>query len=363
MAAVTYLSSNYDVFIGIDVDKKSFAFTVQDHNIMNRSKKIPSSPEQLYNYIRNNFDGQNVLCAYEAGPTGYHLYDYLTQKEQPCVMVSPASVPKASNERVKNNRLDSNRIARYLKSGELKPIRVPSEPYRELRELMGIRHNYSNQSKIAKQRIKALVLFEHLGDPVGDEDQRWSGAYIRHLKKLPCSSVIRSKLDMLLSDLDYAREQQLKVIKELKRFCVTHAEIDSYRRYLQSIPGIGFITSLAILARIGDPSNLTNVREIGAFTGLVPREKSTGDTVHHGSITHLGNSELRALLVEASWVAIRRDAELGQFYHRIKSRHHPQAAAKKAIVAVARKLTPRIYKVLKEQRTYEIRQSRGTVSS
>ena len=355
MTTMTYLPGNYDVFIGIDVDKRSFAFTVQDHDIMSRSKKIPASPEQLYNYIRNNFNDKRVLCAYEAGPTGYNLYDYLTQKEQPCVMVSPASVPKASNERVKNNRLDSNRIARYLKSGELKPIRVPSEPYRELRELMGIRHNYSNQGKVAKQRIKSLVLFEHLGDPVNDEDLRWSGAYISHLKELPCSAVIRSKLDMLLSDLDYAREQQLKVIKELKSFCAAHAGIDSYRRYLQSIPGIGFITALAILARIGDPSHLTNVREIGAFTGLVPREKSTGDTVHHGSITHLGNSELRSLLVEASWVAIRRDTELCQFYHRIKSRHHPQAAAKKAIVAVARKLTQRIYKVLKERRTYEIR--------
>jgi len=355
MAAITYLPSNYDVFIGIDVDKKSFAFTVQDNNIMSRSKKIPSNPEQLYNYIHNNFGDKNVLCAYEAGPTGYNLYDYLIKKEQACVMVSPASIPKAPNERVKNNRLDSERIARYLKSGELKPIRVPSEPYRELRQLMGIRHNYSNQGKVAKQRIKALVLFEHLGDPINDSDLRWSCKYIGHLKQLPCSSVIRSKLDMLLNDLDYAREQQLKVIKELKRFCATHAEIDSYRRYLQSIPGIGFITALAILARIGDPSNLSNVREIGAFTGLVPRERSTGDTVHRSSITHLGNSELRSLLVEASWVAIRHDAELAQFYYRIKSRHHPQASAKKAIVAVARKLTQRIYKVLKEQRIYEIR--------
>ena len=77
MAAIAYLPDNYDVFIGIDVDKKSFAFTVQDHNSMSRSKKIPSSPEQLYNYIRNNFSGQSVLCAYEAGPTGYNLYDYL----------------------------------------------------------------------------------------------------------------------------------------------------------------------------------------------------------------------------------------------------------------------------------------------
>jgi len=363
MIAMTYLPSNYDVFIGIDVDKKSFAFTVQDHNIMSRSKKIPSSPEQLYNYIHNNFSDQRVLCAYEAGPTGYDLYDYLIQKEQPCVMVSPASIPKASNERVKNNRLDSERIVRYLKSGELQPIRIPSEPYRQLRQLIGMRQNYSRQSTVAKQRIKSLLLFEHIDDHVSDADQHWSNMYIKRLKTLPCSAVIRCKLDMLLSDLDYARDQLLKVIKELKAFCAAHPEINSYRRYLQSIPGIGFATALTILARVGDPEYLTNVREIGAFIGLVPREKSTGDVVRYGSITHLGNSELRKLLVEASWVAIRHDNELCQFYYRIKSRHHPAAAAKKAIVAVARKMTQRIYKVLKERRMYEIRQSRETISS
>ena len=355
MNTLAYASSEFDVFIGIDVDKRSFSFTAQDHDIMNRSKKIPSSPEQIYNYIRNNFGDKRVLCAYEAGPTGFDLYDYLIQKGQPCVMVSPASIPKASNERVKNNRLDSERIARYLKSGDLKPVRVPSEPYRELRQLIGVRQNYSSQITVAKQRIKSLLLFEHIDSTMDDALQHWSNVYISHLRTLPCSAVIRSKLDMLLNDLDYARTQMLKVIKEMKAFCAAHPEIDSYRHYLQSIPGIGFVIALTILARIGDPQCLTNVREIGAFAGLVPKEKSTGDNVRYGSITHLGNTHLRTLLVEASWVAIRHDTELGQFYYRIKRRHHPAAAPKKAIVAVARKLTQRIYKVLKERRMYEVR--------
>ena len=355
MNTAAYLPHDYDVFIGIDVDKNSFSFTVQDHNIMNRSKKIPSNPEQLYNYIGNNFGGLRVLCAYEAGPTGYHLYDYFAKKEQPCVVISPASIPKASNERVKNNRLDSERIVRYLKSGELRPIRVPSEPYRSLRQLISMRENYSHQSTIAKQRIKALLLFEHLNEYIDDSKQNWSGIYIERLKQLPCSEATRCKIDLLLADLVYAHTQRLKVLKELKLFCDTHHDINQYRVYLQSIPGIGSVTALTILARIGDPEHLINVRELGAFIGVVPREKSTGDTVQRGCITHLGNSALRTLLIECSWIAIRRDTELAQFYHRIKARHHPRFASRKAIVAVARKLTQRIYTVLKEQRTYEIR--------
>jgi transposase len=355
MDTLTYLPGEYDIFIGIDVDKKSFSFTVQDHDMMNRSKKMPSSPEQLYNYIGNNFSNRRVLCAYEAGPTGYHLYDYLAQKEQPCIVVSPASIPKASSERVKTNRLDSERIVRYLKAGEIKPVRVPSPAYRQLRELISLRENYSRMRTVAMQRIKSLVLFEHLFVHLKDTGENWSNGYIEELRRIPCSGALRSKLDLLLADLSYARSQLLTVLKELKAFCDKYPDIGRYRHYLESIPGIGIVTSLTILARIGDPERLTNVRELAAFAGLVPKERSTGDTVQKGSITHAGNTSLRSLLVEASWMAIKRDKELEQFFHRIRNRHHPRVASRKAIVAVARKLTQRIYKVLKEQRTYEIR--------
>ncbi len=89
--------------------------------------------------------------------------------------------------------------------------------------------------------------------------------------------------------------------------------------------------------------------------GLVPRESSTGDNVRRGRISHLGDRVLRGLLIEATWITIRKDKELANFYHRIKAKRNQQSGAQIAITAVARKLTARIYVVLKEQRPYEIR--------
>lgn len=352
MAPISYTPHYYDAFIGIDVDKNSFSFTVKDHSIMNRFKRIPSNPKYFYNYIRNNFSGKRVLCAYEAGPTGFHLHDYLREKSQPCLVVSPLSIPKAANERVKNNRLDSEKIAKHVKSGEAKAVRVPYGIYRELRHLIQTRENYARNRKVAKQRIKALLLHEYLYPVLKDVKQQWSQNYIGHLKKLPCTFAVRQRLDMLLMDLDYARKQTLSILRRLRAFCKNELEISRYIMYLQSIPGIGFITAATLLGRIGDPKNLKNLRELASFIGLVSSEDSTGDTVNQGSITHLGNKELRSLLTEAAWVTIRYDTELNQFFHRIKSRHHPKIASRKAIVAVARKLTQRIYRVLKEQRKY-----------
>ena len=66
----------------------------------------------------------------------------------------------------------------------------------------------------------------------------------------------------------------------------------------------------------------------------------------------MGDSTLRGLLVEAAWVAIRKDKQLRQFYDRIRSKRRGEGGSKIAIVAVARKLSHRIYRVLKEQRLY-----------
>ena len=84
-------------------------------------------------------------------------------------------------------------------------------------------------------------------------------------------------------------------------------------------------------------------------------EHSTGDKVNRGSITRAGDSRLRNKLIQSAWVAIAKDPELRAFYRRIFERHPKRVAARKAIVAVARKLTTRMYAVLKQQRPFVIR--------
>lgn len=354
MAPFSYDPSNYDIFFGIDVDKKSFAMTIKDQLHYHKTLMMPSDPEGVSQYIERHFSGKRVLCGYEAGPTGYYLYHYLTERNQDCCVIAPASIPKASSERVKNNRLDSDKITTHLRSGELNFVRVPSAPYQELRHLTEMYECYALARQKSKQRIKSLLLFEHLHQDIKDPCGAWSQKYVQQLRGLECSWAVCERLNMLLKDLDYAQEQILSVLKKLKMFIKGHEEIQKYLGYLRSLPGIGVITSSLLLGRLGDPENLRNVREIAAFLGLVPTEDSTGDRVRRGRITHLGDPFVRSRLIECAWVAIRRDKELEQFYYRIKSRHHPQIAASKAIVAVARKLTQRIYRVLKDQRPYVV---------
>jgi len=108
-------------------------------------------------------------------------------------------------------------------------------------------------------------------------------------------------------------------------------------KYLKSIPGIGEIVASHLLARIGDPQQIGNVRQLAGFISLAPTEHSTGDRVVRGHITRSGDGRLRSKLIQAAWSAIRQDPELREFYRSVYQRHPRDRAARKAIVAVGQK--------------------------
>ena len=144
--------------------------------------------------------------------------------------------------------------------------------------------------------------------------------------------------------------------QQIRWYCQKDAELRRSISLLTTIPGIGLIVATHLVARLGDPTLITNVRQIAGFLGLVSSEHSTGDKQKRGAITHAGDSRLRNKLIQSAWVTIRKDPELREFYGRVYERHPKKVAARKAIVAVARKMTTRIYAVLKEQRPFVLRE-------
>ena len=353
----SYCPTEFDIFLGMDVDKKSIDFTCSDSKRIIRSVHIPNHSDHLVSYVRRHFPDQKVLFAYEAGPTGYGLFDGLTAAGFVC-LVSPASmIPTAPGQRVKTNRLDSKKITEALRAGQLKSLHVPSPTYRHLRHLTKIRDLVVRQIGGTKCRIKALLLFEGIPFPEAPRGGQWSRSVVAQLHQLRCSGAVRFRLDRLLEAFEFQRQQYLKITREIRKFCRQDPELKRCLSYLMSIPGIGQIVAPHLLARIGPWQNLQQhrVNELAAFLGWVPTEHSTGDRVHRGSISRSGDSRLRSKLIQSAWAAIRQDPELGEFYRSVYRRHPRQLAARKAIVAVARKLTTRIFAVLKEQRPFVVR--------
>src|SRR6267154_1659470 len=318
-----FIPRDYDVFAGLDVDKKSMAVTFADHAGSQRALRMAHQVTPLLNYVRKHFAGQRVAFAYEAGPTGFGLHDELVSPACTCVVVAPSKVPRAPGERVKTNRLDSRKLAESLRGGQLHSIQVPSAVYRNLRHLVQMRDTHVRQLTSSKLRIKSLLLYEGIAFP--EEHEKWTARAMRELQTLPCSETVRFKLDDLLDTLHFHFQAAARATKQIRQYC------------------------------LDDPELQQSIDLLLSFLGIVSSEHSTGDKQNRGEITRSGDSRLRNKLIQSAWTAIKKDPELRDFYRRIYQRHPKKVAARKAIVAVARKLTNRIYVVLKEQRPYVVR--------
>jgi transposase len=357
MGSQTFIPRDYDVFSGLDVDKRSISVTFTDHDRFLKSLRMPYSAEHLLNHVRKHFPNKKVAFVYEAGPTGYGLYDGIVAQGYPCLIAAPSMIPKAPGQRVKTNRLDSRSLSENLRGGQLKSIHVRSALYRELRHLTQLRDVLVSELAGMKQRIKSLLLFEGIEFPPAPPGSQWSSIVKNKLRKLACSGTVRFKLDQLLDSLEFNEKQVLKAIREIRRYCQNDPELSQCMKYLMTLPGIGWITASQLLARIGDWRELNNIRQRGGFLGLVPTEHSTGERTDRGSITRTGDERLRSKLIQASWSAIRQDGELREFFRTVYRKHPREIASRVAIVAVARKLSVRIAVVLMKQRPYEVRET------
>jgi transposase len=115
-----FIPREYDIFTGLDVSKKSISVTFTNHQGFIRSLKMPHNVEHLVNYVRKRFPDQKIAFVYEAGPTGYGLYDGLVAQAYPCLVAAPSMIPKAPGQRVKTNRLDSKGLSENLRGGHVK---------------------------------------------------------------------------------------------------------------------------------------------------------------------------------------------------------------------------------------------------
>ena len=124
---------------------------------------------------------------------------------------------------------------------------------------------------------------------------------------------------------------------------------------LLQISGVGILTALCYVLTLEDPSRFANGRQAGAYLGLVPRKRQSGDSNPQLGITKNGDGHLRRLLVQCAQVILGRrggDSELRRWGLQ-KAARGGKGAKKRAVVAVARKLAGMMYLLWKTGECYQ----------
>lgn len=245
----------------------------------------------------------------------------------------------------KCDKLDAAVLAELARSNlKLPACYMPDDEVFALREHLRARADLVRMRTMLKNRVHAVL---HRRGLLQSFDDLFSLAGRRWLAELSLDDAGRSILDRYLAMIDQLQQaveasgKSLNQLARSQRWCKQVA-------LLRTMPGMGPITSLVVLAELGELSRFRSRASVSNFAGLVPVVRASNNTHHAGGITHRGPAHLRAALVEAAWVSRSRVPRYAMLFERVAERKGKQVA----IVAVARRMLEDAWTMLRRDEVF-----------
>jgi len=291
-----------EAFIGFDTAKKKHAVAIADVGREGEIRylgEIDSSPLTIERMIRKLAGRYEKLhFCYEAGPTGYGLYRQVRGLGHHCTIVAPSLIPKKSGERLKTNRRDAVSLARLFRAGELTSVWVPDTVHEAVRDLVRARETASQDLRRKRQQLLSFLL-RH--GRIFSGRQHWSRAHLRWLAQQkfdhPAQQIVfQDAVDAIDDAAARLRRLDAQVAAIVPSWSMAPV-VEAY----QAMRGVSFAVAVTFVAEIGDLRRFDNPRQLMAFLGLVPSERSTGERVRRAGLTLAGNKRARRVLIEGAW--------------------------------------------------------------
>ncbi|WP_137402204.1 IS110 family RNA-guided transposase [Echinicola rosea] len=340
------------VYVGIDYHKKSWKVSIYGEQYEHKTMSRAPDAEQLLRYLEKNFPGAAYHAVYEAGFSGFGSCRRLRDLGVNCMVINPADVPTSQKEKLqKTDKADSRKLARSLRSGALSGIHIPDRQLEADRGLVRQRFRIVKDIARNKNRVKSLLF--QFGISMAErfttaQTRYWSRPYTDWLLSLSgADPMVGPLIDNYVRIVNNLRKELLGINRQVRELSRTSRYKDSYN-LLVTVPGIGLMSAMAFLTQLGDFTRFKRLDELCNYVGLVPRMYGSGDKMVVGKLINRGRKELKIMLIEASWVAIRQDpALMAKFNELIKT-----MPKNKAIIRIARKLLNRIRYVIVHRKEY-----------
>jgi len=333
------------VYVGVDVHKDTYTVTCVCNKQIVKTATVQAEPAGLAASLLRWFPGATLYSAYEAGFSAFVLHRALTTAGITNIVVNPASVAVAANEKVKTDRRDAKKLAIDLADGRLRGIYVPTEEEELARLVPRTRAQIVEHRATIARQIKAKL--HQFGLSAPSSRRMISNRYLREIAAWSLPPDLRVSLTLLAEQWRFATRQLIEIRRLLREQAAAPAELEKVYR---SVPGIGAVVARTWATELGDMTRFANERALFSYTGLTPSEYSSGPSVRRGHISRQGSGRVRHLLIETAWRALPRDKVLQEIFDRIAA----SRGKKRAIVAIARRLTGRIRACFRQGTTYAV---------
>ena len=291
-----------EAFVAFDVAKLKHAVAIAEGGRSGEVRfvgEIENKPATIERTIKKLSKRYNPLhVCFEAGPTGYGLYRQVRDLGHDCTVVAPALIPKRSGERIKTNRRDAVTLARLHRAGELTGVWVPDEVHEAVRDLVRAREAAADDLRRKRQQLLSFLL-RH--GRIYDGGGHWTLAHRRWLARQAFEHTAQQIVfQEQVEAIAEAVERLHRLDGQLADIVSTWSMAPVVEAY-QAMRGASFLVAVIFAAEIGDVRRFDSPPQLMAFLGLVPGERSTGETVRRSSLTLAGNRRARRALVEAAW--------------------------------------------------------------
>ena len=231
----------------------------------------------------------------------------------------------------KSDKIDGDMLTELARSNLKLPVcYMPDDEEFALREHLRARSDLVRMRTMLKNRIHAVFHRRGILTPEGD---LFGKAGRTFLEQAPLEEAGRTIVERYLAAMDQLEEiigQSTGSLREL-----THRQRWAKPvALLQTMPGVGMMTALTILAELGDIRRFRSRAAVSNYAGMVPRSKRSNERCWYGGISHAGPSHLRAMLVEAAWIGCPKVP----FYQALFDRVSRVSDRRRAITAVARRM-------------------------
>lgn len=328
------------VYIGVDFHARQQTIrylTTEDGEIY-RLRLEHHSDDPSHSNVRgfySQFSGE-VIVGFEAGGYSQWFEEMLDDLGHQVWVGDAAEIRRLARRKQKNDKRDADHILDLMITGRFPRLVRRSRHSQELLSQIRYRHRLVKMRTMAKNSLQAIAIGAGLS--LRAQLHRQPGR--ARLESLGLAPTALSRARELIDLID-----QLTVkIKRVEQWLQQQTIGDRGVQLLRTQPGIGLLTSLALVHTLEPVSRFSNPRKVTAYAGMDPVEDSSDQRKRMGSISKQGSKLLRFLLIEAANVAIKTDPGLRSFFHRVmKKRNRP-----KAMVAVARKLLVRSFIMLRD---------------
>lgn len=323
------------VYIAIDVARSKWAYAVRWEG---KERWRQSSPGEMSHLLRliERYPGCPMTLVYEACGFGYEIAWQLEQRGVKVVVTPPSCLERVAGRRVKTDKIDARKLALELEKNDLKAIYVPSRTLHQHRAPIRTYRQVMRERSRSSARIRLLMQEQGRIGPLPSHG--WK-CYATWLARQDLPPTVQVCLKHLLAQRAVAD----KSIGELRTLILELGRLPDYAPFVKALseqPGVGQFSATVFVLEIGDIGRFTTADSIAHYLGLTPSEYSSGETEHRGTIMKCGPGAMRALLIQCAWAAVRPSGEqkLREVYERLV----PKCGKKRAIVAVARRLSLRL---------------------